>query len=123
MEERRSSSTPSPRKATPGDWLLAFPEKRPRGFRQSPSRAERFFNVFSVFLLVLFAMGWSWSIARAGASGDSDAVTPATANISTALTDGSAHSVAYLTDVALAALAPPARGGSGKRRARRQQTG
>ena len=58
MEERRASSTPSPRKATPGDWLLAFPEKRPRGFRQSPSRAERFFNVFSVFLLVLFAMGF-----------------------------------------------------------------
>jgi uncharacterized protein YcbK (DUF882 family) len=123
MEERRSSSTPTPRKATPGDWLLAFPEKRPRGFRQSPSRAERFFNVFSVFLLVLFAMGWSWSIARARASGDSDAVTPATANISTALTDGSAHSVAYLTDAALTALAAPARGESGKLRVRIQQPG
>src|ERR1700694_4084024 len=123
MEERRASSTPSPRKATPGDWLLAFPEKRPRGFHRSPGRAERLFNVFSVVLLVLFAMGWSWSIARARASGDPSAVTPATANITTALTDGSAHSVAYLTDAALAALAPPARGESGKLRVRIQQPG
>ena len=123
MEERRSSSSPPPRKATPGDWLLAFPEKRPRGFRHSPGRAERLFNVFSVVLLVLFAMGWSWSIARARAAGDSDAVTPATANITTALTDASAHSVAYLTDAALTALAAPARGESGKLRVRVQQPG
>src|SRR6202171_3915463 len=123
MEERRSSSTPPPRKATPGDWLLAFPEKRPRGFRHSPGRAERLFNVCSVVMLVLFAMGWSWSIARARASGDSSAVTPAPANITTALTDGSAHSVAYLTDAALAVLAPPARGESGKLRVRIQQPG
>lgn len=123
MEERRASSTPPPRKATPGDWLLAFPEKRPRGFRHSPGRAERLFNVFSVVLLVLFAMGWSWSIARARASGDSAVVTPASANIATALTDGSAPSVAYLTDAALAALAPPARGESGKLRVRIQQPG
>ena len=123
MEERRSSSTPPPRKATPGDWLLAFPEKRPRGFRHSPGRAERLINVFSVVLLVLFAMGWSWSIARARAAGDSDAVTPATANITAALTDGSAHSVAYLTDAALVALAAPARGESGKLRVRIQQPG
>ncbi|HEY8833411.1 MAG TPA: hypothetical protein VIM21_12990, partial [Gemmatimonadaceae bacterium] len=92
---------------------MAFPEKRPRGFRHSPGRAERLFNLFSVVLLVLFAMGWSWSIARARASGDSNPVTPATANISTALTDGYAHSVAYLTDAALTALVAPARGESG----------
>ena len=81
------------------------------------------FNIFSVVLLVLFAMGWSWSIARARASGDSSPVTPATANISTALTDGSAPSVAYLTDAALTALAAPARGESGKLRVRIQQPG
>jgi hypothetical protein len=103
--------------------LLAFPERPPRGFRRSPGTAERLFNVFSVVLLVLFAMGWSWSIARARASGDTDPVTPATANISTALTDGSAHSVAYLTDAALTALAVPARGESGKLRVRIQQPG
>jgi uncharacterized protein YcbK (DUF882 family) len=74
-------------------------------------------------MLVLFAVGWSWSIARARAAGEGDMVTPATANITTALTDGSAPSVAYLTDAALAALAPPARGESGKLRVRIQEPG
>jgi len=123
MEERRSSSTSPGRKATPGDWLLAFPEQRPRGFRNSPSRAERIFNILSVAMLVLFAVGWSWSIARARATDAGDVITPASANIATALTDGSAHSVAYLTDAALAALAAPARGESGKLRVRIQQGG
>jgi hypothetical protein len=123
MTERRSSSTPPQRKSTPADWLLAFPEQRPRGFRRSPGRAERIFNVVSVAMLVLFAVGWSWSIARARATGSGDVVTPATANITTALTDGSAPSVAYLTDAALTALAAPARGESGKLRVRIQQPG
>jgi hypothetical protein len=74
-------------------------------------------------LLVLFAVGWSWSIARARVAGDTGAVTPATANIATALTDGSAPSVAYLTDAALVALSAPARGESGKLRVRIQQPG
>jgi uncharacterized protein YcbK (DUF882 family) len=103
--------------------MLAFPEQRARGFRSAPGRAERIFNVFSVVMLVLFAVGWSWSIARARAAGEGDIVTPVTAKITTALTDGSAPSVAYLTDAALAALAPPARGESGKLRVRIQQPG
>ena len=74
-------------------------------------------------MLVLFAMGWSWSIARARAAGDSGPVTPASANIASALTEGAAPSVAYLTDAALTALATPARGESGKLRARIQQPG
>jgi hypothetical protein len=123
MKERRSSSTPPNRKSTPGAWQLAFPETRTRGFSRPPGRAERAFNVFSVALLVLFATGWSWSIARARATGDGDAGTPATAVIATALTDGSAHSVAYLTGAALSALAAPARGESGKLRVRIQQPG
>jgi len=86
MVERRSSSTEPRPKATPGDWLLAFPESRPRGFRRSPGRAERIFNIASIATLVLFAVGWSWSIARARASGSGDAITPATANIASALT-------------------------------------
>src|SRR5712671_6681578 len=121
MEERRSSSPPPPRKATTGEWLLAFPEKLPRGFTRPRGRAERAFNVFSIAVLILFAMGWLWSIARARAAGDSGPVTPATANIATALTDRSAPSVAYLTDAALTALAAPARGESGKLRVRIQQ--
>jgi hypothetical protein len=111
------------RKATPGEWMLAFPESRPRGFRRNPGRAERIFNVASVATLVLFAVGWSWSIARARAAGDGDVITPATANIASALTEGSAPSVAYLTGAALTALTKPARGESGKLRVRIQQPG
>jgi hypothetical protein len=81
------------------------------------------FNAFSVLLLVLFAVGWSWSIARARASGDENPVTPASANIASALTDASAHSVAYLTGAALTALSSPARGESGKLKVRIQQPG
>jgi hypothetical protein len=123
MEERRSSSPPPRRKATTGEWLLAFPELRERGFRRPIGRAERIFSAACVFVLVLFAMGWSWSIARARASGDNGAVTPATATIASALTNGSAPSVAYLTDAALTALATPARGESGKLRVRIQAPG
>jgi hypothetical protein len=74
--------------------LLTFPEKRPLGFRRPPGRAERAFNVVSILVLILFAVGWSWSIARARAAGDGGPVTPASANIATALTD-EAPSVAY----------------------------
>jgi len=74
-------------------------------------------------MLLLFAMGWSWSIARARSAGDTGAVTPATATITSALTDGAAPSVAYLTGAALTALAVPARGESGKLRVRIQAGG
>jgi hypothetical protein len=122
MEERRSSSPPPRRKATTGEWLLAFPESVVRGYRRKIGRAERAFNAVSVFLLVLFAMGWSWSIARARSAGDSG-VSPATASITSALTDGSAPSVAYLTDAALSALVAPALGESGKLRVSIQPSG
>src|SRR6266480_2114339 len=122
MEQRRGSSSPPRRKATPVEWLLAFPELRERGFRRPIGRAERIFSACAVAVLVLFAVGWSWSIARARAAGDAD-VTTATATITNALTDASAPSVAYLTGAALTALATPARGESGKLRARIQAGG
>ncbi len=50
-------------------------------------------------------------------------MTPATANIANALTDASAHSVAYLTGAALTVLSNPARGESGKLKVRIQQPG
>jgi hypothetical protein len=103
--------------------MLAFPERMPRGFRRSPGKAERLFNALSIAVVVLFAIGWSWSIARARAMGDRSAVTPATASITSALTTGNSPSVAYLTDAALTALASPARGQSGKLRVRIQQPG
>ena len=74
-------------------------------------------------MLVLFTIGWSWSIAHARATGDTGPITPASANIASALTEGSAPSVAYLTSAALTALAAPARGESGKLRARIQPAG
>jgi hypothetical protein len=122
MRERRASSSPPRRKATPGEWLLAFPEVRERGLRRPIGRAERIFSVAAVGLLVLFAVGWFWSIGRARAATDAG-VTPAAATITTALSDASAPSVAYLTGAALTALATPARGESGKLRARIQPGG
>jgi hypothetical protein len=77
----------------------------------------------SIVLVVLFAMGWSWSIARARAAGDRSAVTPATATIASALTNAASPSVAYLTDATLSALLKPGRGESGKLRVRIQQPG
>ena len=68
-------------------------------------------------------MGWSWSIARARATEDGRLITPATAKITSALTQGRAPSAAYLTDAALAALSAPARGESGRLRVRIQQPG
>ena len=68
-------------------------------------------------------MGWSWSIARARAAGDPSGVTPATMTITSALTNADAPSAAYVTGAALAALAAPARGESGKLRVRIQQPG
>ena len=115
MEERRSSSPPQHPKATGLERLLAFPELRERGFRRPIGRAERIFSIACVAVLVLFAVGWSWSIARARAAGVGG-LTPATATIANALTSGSAPSVAYLTDAALSALATGARGESGKLR-------
>ncbi len=123
MKERRSSSTAQLVRSTGGVKLLAFPESRPRGFRRPSGTAERIFNVGSILLLVLFAMGWSWSIARARATGEPGPITPATSRITTALTETGAPSVAYLTDAALAALSAPARGESGKLRVRIQQPG
>jgi len=123
MKERRSSSTAQIVRSTSGTRLLAFPESRPRGFRNPSGTPEKIFNAASILLLVLFAMGWSWSIARARATGEEGAVTPATARITSALTQKGAPSVAYLTDAALAALSAPARGESGKLRVRIQQPG
>ncbi|MDQ3673208.1 MAG: DUF882 domain-containing protein [Gemmatimonadota bacterium] len=123
MEERRSSSTGQNLRSTGGAKLLAFPESRPRGFTKPSGRGEKIFNAGSILLLVVFAMGWSWSIARARAAGDGRTITPATAKITSALTQGRAPSAAYLTDAALAALSAPARGESGRLRVRIQQPG
>lgn len=93
-------------------------------------RGERIFNVLSGLVLLLFAVGWSWSIALARAdaaeTGSPEAVTPVTAGIAASLTDADAPTAAYLTDAAinvLAAAETPLRGVSGKLRARVQPAG
>ncbi|MBA3645676.1 MAG: hypothetical protein H0W63_05805 [Gemmatimonadaceae bacterium] len=86
--------------------------------RRPPTRAERLFNVFSVLVLLLFAGGWSWSIAMARSAGDTGTpgATPATLAIANGLTDESAPSAAYLTGAMLDALMPLT-GESGKLKA------
>lgn len=78
-------------------------------------RAEKIFNVASAVLLTLFTLGWSWSIANARAAGEVG-VTPATAKITSALTEGDAPSLAYVTDAMVNKMFP-SRGESGKLRA------
>ena len=79
-------------------------------------RGERIFNVVAVTLLATFAVGWSWSIAAAPAGATSGGVSPATASITSALSDIDAPATAFLTQAAIAAFSP-LRGESGKLRA------
>ncbi len=85
---------------------------RRKGF--SP-RGETVFNIVATFVVVAFAIGWSWTIAMATSSADSPAVRPA-GIITAALSDTRSPSVAYLTDAALE-LVDPLRGESGKLKA------
>ncbi len=107
--------------------VLRLPEPpRSRWHRAGVTpRGERIFNVVGGLVLAIFAVGWTWSIAvtRAGLGpGDGAVVTPVTASITAALTDGDARSTAYLTQAVVEALMP-LRGESGKLRARVQPAG
>jgi hypothetical protein len=117
MREKRSSSTLQYAGST-ADAILAFPQSRAQGARRPIGRAERTFDVFSVLMLILFAVGWSWSIANARVNGARTATTPGTATIADALTDPRAPSTAYLTDALLTKLTTSLSGESGKLRAR-----
>ena len=83
-------------------------------------RAERLFNAASALVLVLLAVGWTWSIAEARASGVGGgrlaSAAPVTAAIADAFTNPNAPTAAFLTDAALEALTP-LRGESGRLRA------
>jgi uncharacterized protein YcbK (DUF882 family) len=85
------------------------------------ARGERIFDVVAGIVLMIFATGWTWSIAMSRVGGDDD-VTDATASISAALTDPNAPTAAYVTDAMLSALTP-LRGESGKLRASVTQPG
>lgn len=82
-------------------------------------RGERLLDLGGIALILLFAFGWTWSIAFAGSPGSGGEGAPSTARtVATALTNASAPSAAYVTDAALEALAMRARGSSGKLRAK-----
>ena len=119
MRERRSSSTAGQARSTVEE-ILAFPDSRKEGTARPTTRQEKVFNAFSVIVLILFASGWSWSIANARADEDLTAsppgATPATAAIATSLTDESAPTAAYVTGAMLEALMPLT-GESGKLKA------
>ncbi len=85
-------------------------------------RAERIFNITSSLVILLFAIGWSWSIALARANGTPAPPTPATGIFRSAITDPDAPTMSYLTDAALSAV-DPFRGESGKLKAGIQQPG
>ena len=85
------------------------------------ARGERIFDAVAGLVLALFAVGWTYSIVLARASGETG-VTRATAAIAAGLTNANAPTAAYLTDAVLTALTP-LRGESGKLRATLQQPG
>jgi len=80
-------------------------------------RGEKIFNVASTVVILLFAIAWSWSIAHARANVVSRPASETTGILTSALTDGDAPSVSYLTDAALGVVSP-LRGESGKLKAR-----
>ena len=92
--------------------------ERSRWHRRGVTRkGERIFNIISAGLLVMFAIGWSWSIANAKTGeGLPAGVNPTAARLSAALSDGDAPSLAYLTEAMLESVVP--KGESGKLRAR-----
>jgi uncharacterized protein YcbK (DUF882 family) len=85
-------------------------------------RTERLINLAGGLLIVLLAIGWTWSIVMSRLR-DDGATTQATATVATALTNGDAPTAAYLTDAALNALSGELRGASGKLRAKIRATG
>ncbi|HVE78948.1 MAG TPA: hypothetical protein VNA89_08810 [Gemmatimonadaceae bacterium] len=103
---------------------LRLPEPaRSRWHRAGVSaRTERIFDFIAGALLVVFAVGWTWSIGAARAAAAEAGISGVTASIAAALTDPAGPTAAYLTNAALDALTP-LRGESGKLRAHVQQAG
>ena len=80
-------------------------------------RTERIVDISGGAIVLLLAIGWTWTIATADLHPSSGAAPSATAQIAAALTNSDAPTAAYLTDASLGALAGELRGASGKLRA------
>ena len=87
------------------------------------ARGERIFERVSAFVLLLLAVGWTWTVAASAANASEnpdDAGPPSVGSqIASALTTPGTPALAYLTDAAVTALVP-LRGESGDLRARFQ---
>ena len=101
---QKPSRIPAPR---PGRWHRAG---------VSP-RTARLVDVAGNAVVVLFAIGWSWTIATTSIRPELVAQPSAAARIA-ALTNSDAPTAAYLTDLSLHALTGELHGASGKLRAR-----
>jgi hypothetical protein len=83
------------------------------------ARGERIFERISAFVLLVFAVGWTWTIADPDTrnGGDDDTAGPTVGSrIASALTTPGTPALAYLTDATMQALVP-LRGESGRLRA------
>lgn len=108
-------STGGPGRATARDdpalHALRLPERPGGAWWERPGvspRGERVLDVVGVAIVVLFAVGWTYSIANAralGVPGGELGITPGGAAIASALSDSRAPTAAYLTGAALTALA------------------
>ena len=74
-------------------------------------------------VVLLLAIGWTWTIVTARHRPAGEAGPSATAQIAAALTHADAPTAAYLTDASLSALAGELRGASGKLRAQVKPAG
>jgi hypothetical protein len=124
QERRKASSTFDDLWSTiPLSTLHAAPESdgrtRKKGMTQ---RGERVFNLVSSIVILVFAIGWSWSIGLARSTGGATPATTTTGIITSALTDADAPSMSYLTAATLDVVTP-LRGESGKLKARMGQPG
>lgn len=112
------------------DDVLTLPDAPASRWKRAglSARGERVFERLSALVLVLFTVGWAWSIATAAqgpASGDPEEVAARDgalaasigSRIASAITTPGTPVAAYLTDAALTALTP-LRGESGRLRAR-----
>lgn len=86
-------------------------------------RSEKLLDIVGGMVLLMFAVGWTWSVSTAAARTDgAEAVGRMSASISNALVSADAPTTAFLTQAALRALTP-LRGESGRLRAQFREPG
>jgi len=87
------------------------------------ARTERVMDVAGGMLLLVFIVGWTWSVATVDARTDDDVpANRVTASITSALTSADAPTAAFLTEAAMEALLP-LRGESGRLHAQFREPG